>query len=442
MVLEKKIDRLIQYIGEIDPIKINGKVSQLVGLVIEGHGPGSAIGDICEVYPKDGGNPVQAEVVGFKEEKILLMPLGEIRGLGPGSRIAAKGRRASIRVGTEMFGRVIDGLGAPLDGKGSIWGEDEYPLYAKPPNPLQRRRIKEPLDLGIRAINGVLTCGKGQRLGIFAGSGVGKSMLLGMIARNTEADVNVIALIGERGREVNEFIERDLKEGIKRSIVIVATSDQPPLVRTRGAFIATTIAEYFRDIGMHVVLMMDSVTRFAQAQREVGLAVGEPATTKGYTPSVFALLPKLLERVGIANSDGSITGLYTVLVEGDDMNDPVPDAVRAILDGHIILSRDLAIQNHYPAIDILNSVSRVMVDIVDKQHLEDSKKIREILSTYKKAEDLLNIGAYKHGSNQKIDHAIQVIDRINSYLKQGMDERFAIKESVSDLNQVVKGGNA
>lgn len=442
MVLEKKIDSYIKYIGEIDPIKINGKVSQLVGLVIEGHGPGSAIGNICEVYPNDGRYPVQAEVVGFKEEKILLMPLGEIRGLGPGSRIAAKGHRAGIRVGTELLGRVIDGLGVSMDGKGSIWGKDEYPIYAKPPNPLQRKRIREPLDLGIRAINGILTCGKGQRMGIFAGSGIGKSMLLGMIARNTEADVNVIALIGERGREVKEFIERDLKEGIKKSVVVVATSDQPPLVRTRGAFIATTIAEYFRDMGMHVILMMDSITRFAQAQREVGLAVGEPTTTKGYTPSVFALLPKLLERVGTANSEGSITGLYAVLVEGDDINDPIPDAVRAILDGHIILSRDLAIQNHYPAIDILNSVSRVMIDIVDQQHIEGSKRLREIVSTYKKAEDLLNIGAYKHGSNPKIDYSIRMIDKINSYLRQGMDEKVMIKESVSEMYQMLKGDDS
>jgi flagellum-specific ATP synthase len=333
---------------------------------------------------------------------------------------------------------VIDGLGDPIDGKGPIQCNDAYPIYANPMNPLLRNRIQQPLDLGIRAINGMLTVGCGQRMGIFAGSGVGKSVLLGMIARRTSADVNVIALIGERGRELNEFIQKDLgPEGLKRSVVVVATSDHLPLVRLRGGFIATAIAEYFRDQGQHVNLMMDSVTRLAMAQREIGLSLGEPPTTKGYTPSVFSMLPKLLERAGTSSHRGTITGLYTVLVEGDDMNEPIADTVRSILDGHIVLTRDLANQNHYPAIDILKSISRVMDDITDLDHKHQVGRIKEVMATYRKAEDLINIGAYAAGSNPKIDFAIQTIESINGYLKQGVHEATTYEESIAALKAMM-----
>ena len=337
------------------------------------------------------------------------------------------------------MGRVIDGLGNPIDGKGPLKTREVYPLYGTPPAPLERKRITQPLDLGIRAINGLLTCGKGQRMGIFAGSGVGKSVLLGMIARFTSADVNVIALIGERGREVKEFIEKDLKEeGLARSVLIVATSDQPPLVRRRGAFLAMAIAEYFRDRNRHVIFMMDSLTRLAHVQREIGLAVGEPPTTKGYTPSVFALLPKFLERAGSGSQDGTITGLFAVLVEGDDLNDPIPDAARAILDGHIVLSRELAAQNLYPAIDVLNSTSRVMNDLVDPTHLEAVRQFNEILAHYHKAEDLIHIGAYKSGSSPKIDHAIEKWEETQSFLRQGFNEKVDLIESLSSLYKLIQ----
>jgi flagellum-specific ATP synthase len=330
---------------------------------------------------------------------------------------------------------VVDGLGVPIDDKGPLAAADEYPLYAQAINPLKRRRIHEPLDLGVRAVNGLLTIGCGQRMGVFAGSGVGKSVLLGMIARNTAADVNVIALIGERGREVNDFLEKDLgREGLARSVVVVATSDRLPLIRTRGAFVATAIAEYFRDQGCRVNLMMDSVTRFAMAQREIGLALGEPPTTKGYTPSVFTLLPKLMERAGTGAGRGSITGLYTVLVEGDDTNEPIADAARSVLDGHINLTRELAMQNHYPAIDVMSSISRVMDDVVAPGQKRDAGRLKETLATYRKAEDLINIGAYVSGSNPKIDYAIKMIDRINGYLRQEVDERVPLAESAAQLN--------
>ncbi|MDD5434190.1 MAG: FliI/YscN family ATPase, partial [Nitrospira sp.] len=332
-----------QTIEDMDPVRKYGKVTQITGLIIEGHGPGSSIGELCDIYPGGGNHAVEAEVVGFKGENIQLMPLGETRGFSPGSKIVAKRRKAHIKTGKSLLGRILDGTGNPLDNKGEIVENLSYPIYSDPLNPMERRRIEKPLDLGIKALNGLLTCGQGQRLGIFAGSGVGKSVLLGMIARNTTADVNVIALIGERGREVKEFIEKDLgEEGLARSVVVVATSDQPPLVRMRGAYVATAIAEYFRDCGNKVILMMDSVTRFATSYREVGLAAGEPPTTKGYTPSVFSALPRLLERAGTCAGEGSITGLYTVLVEEDDFNDPIADAVRSILDGHIVLSREIA----------------------------------------------------------------------------------------------------
>ena len=420
-------------------IKANGKVTKVVGLVTEAQGPASRLGTICDIYPKGDISKVRAEVLGFRDNKVLLMPLGEFRGIAPGSRVVTRQESALIGVGKRLLGRVIDGLGNPIDGKGPIQIDEEYPIYKNPMNPLLRKRISSPLDIGIRAINGLLTIGCGQRIGIFSGSGVGKSVLLGMIARKTTADVNVIALIGERGREVNDFLERELgEEGLKRSVVVVATSDHLPLIRMRGAFIATAIAEYFRDSGKQVILMMDSVTRFAMAQREVGLATGEPPTTKGYTPSVFTLLPKLLERAGTSSNEGTITGLYTVLVEADDMNEPISDAVRAILDGHIILSRDLAMQNHYPAIDILNSVSRVMVDIMDLKHMENANKLKAILDTYRKAEDLINIGAYVAGSNPKIDYAIDMIDKVNDYLRQSVTEDVTFEDSTKQLENLFR----
>ncbi len=417
------MEDLVACIKAVNPLKVSGKVTQIVGLVVEGFCPIATVGTLCQLTPLGGGNPVPAEVVGFKNSRALLMPLGELRGLGPGSLIQVVSDCATLPVGDQLLGRVIDALGMPLDDMPLAPCEQEFPLYALPASPMARNPIVQPLDLGVRAINGLLTCGTGQRMGIMAGSGVGKSVLLGMMAKHTRADVNVIALIGERGREVREFIERDLgPEGLARSVVITATSDQSPLLRMRGAFVATTIAEYFCAQGKNVLLLMDSVTRFAMAMREVGLAIGEPPTTKGYTPSVFATLPKLLERAGSFKGKGSITGLYSVLVEGDDMNEPIADAVRSILDGHIVLSRDLAARNHFPSIDILNSTSRVMRDIVSSEHLQLNGRIREIMATYKEAEDLINIGAYVEGSNGKIDFAISRIEAINEFLKQGMDD--------------------
>ena len=415
----------------------NGKVTNVVGLVIEAQGPLSRLGTVCDIYTRGDSHKITAEVLGFKDNKVLMMPLQEIRGIGPGCPIVARQQRAVIPVGPGLLGRVIDGLGNPIDNKGPIPVESEYPIYGTPVNPLTRKRISKPLDLGIRAINGLLSVGCGQRMGIFSGSGVGKSVLLGMIARKTAADVNVIALIGERGREVNEFIEKELGEkGLERSVIVVATSDHLPLIRMRGAFIATAIAEFFRDQGRHVNLMMDSVTRFAMAQREIGLALGEPPTTKGYTPSVFTLLPKLCERAGTSANRGTITGLYTVLVEGDDTNEPIADALRSILDGHINLTRDLSNQNHYPAIDVLSSISRVMDDIIDSEQRQYANKLKECLAVYRKAEDLINIGAYVAGSNPKIDYAIEMIEKINRYLKQDIDETTDFAESISQLAQL------
>ncbi len=431
------MDRLLECLDTLAPIQVTGKVTQIVGLVVEGYCPAATVGTLCELIPREGGTPVPAEVVGFRNSRALLMPLGELRGLGPGSRIRVVSNSATMPVGRELLGRVIDAMGQPIDNGPAISREIDMPLYALPAGPMERDTIDRPLDLGIRAINGLLTCGQGQRMGIMAGSGVGKSTLLGMIAQNTLADVNVIALIGERGREVREFIERDLgPEGLARSVVIVATSDQSPLLRMRGAFVATTIAEYFCAQGSNVLLMMDSVTRFAMGMREVGLAVGEPPTTKGYTPSVFATLPKLLERAGSFRDSGSITGLYTVLVEGDDMNEPIADAVRSILDGHIVLSRRLAAKNHYPCIDILHSASRVMNAVVDKQHQEQSGRLREVLATYQEAEDLINIGAYKKGSNQKIDFALAHIDAVTSFLRQRVHEAVDLPSTISQLQEL------
>ncbi len=414
------------------PVRLHGKVTQVVGLVIEGYCPDTSVGAICEIKPLEG-DPIPAEVVGFRNNKTLLMPLGELRGVGLDSLISVRRDNATMGVGPDMLGRVIDGLGKPIDDKGPIHFEEEYPIYALPVNPMSRPPIRKPLDLGIRSINGLLTCGQGQRVGIMAGSGVGKSTLLGMIARYTEADVNVIALIGERGRELREFIEKDLQEqGLKKSVVVVATSDQPPLVRMRGAYIATTIAEYFKNQGKKVLLMMDSATRFAMAMREVGLAIGEPPTTKGYTPSVFAALPKLLERTGNF-PEGSITALYTVLVEGDDFNEPISDAMRSILDGHIVLSRDLAARTIYPPIDILASASRVMTDVASEEHLKMASRFKEVLATYRQSEDLINIGAYKKGSNSGIDYAIDHIDQMQLFMKQSVQNPVMLEEALQDL---------
>ena len=431
--LKKYHDRL----NEISLYQYKGKVSRVIGLTIESRGPAVRLGETCHIYPIKSKDPVLAEVVGFKEDTVLLMPLGEMEGIGPGSMVIATGTTLEVDVGEQLLGRILDGMGNPIDDFEPPSLNYSYPVNNQPPNPLSRTKITEPLPLGVKAIDGFLTCGRGQRIGIFAGSGVGKSTLLGMIARNTLADINVIALIGERGREVKEFIDNDLEEeGLKKSVVIVVTSDQPPLVRMKGALLATSIAEYFRDCGKNVVLMMDSLTRFSMAQREVGLAIGEPPVTKGYTPSVFAVLPKLLERAG-NSSKGSITGLYTVLVDGDDMNEPIADAVRGILDGHIVLSRNLANKNHYPAIDILASVSRVMPNIVDKEHIGIVGQIKDLMATYRDSEDLINIGAYIKGTNKKVDMAIEKIEAINDFLKQGVHDRLTFDEIVELLRGIL-----
>ncbi|CAH2029989.1 FliI/YscN family ATPase [Trichlorobacter ammonificans] len=436
-MLKRSVDmgRYLRVAQNVNPIRLHGKVTQVVGLVIEGYCPDTSVGAICEIRPQ-GGEAIPAEVVGFRDGKTLLMPLGELRGVGLDSLIAVRREKATLGVGPMLLGRVIDGLGNPIDEKGPLQLDEEYPIYAVPVNPMKRPPIRRPLDLGIRSINGLLTCGQGQRVGIMAGSGVGKSTLLGMIARYTEADVNVIALIGERGRELREFVEKDLQEqGLKKSVVVVATSDQPPLVRMRGAYLATAIAEYFKDTGKKVLLMMDSATRFAMAMREVGLAIGEPPTTKGYTPSVFAALPKLLERTGNF-PEGSITGLYTVLVEGDDFNEPISDAMRSILDGHIVLSRELAARNIYPPIDVMASASRVMTDVTDAAHQKLAGQFKETLAIYRQSEDLINIGAYKAGSNQGIDEAIRKIDAMISYQRQAVTDPVTLADSIAGLQQI------
>ena len=431
--LKKYADKLF----ETSLIQYKGRVSKIVGLTIESTGPQVKIGEMCKIFPVKSDEPVMAEVVGFTENAVLLMPLGEMQGIGPGATVIASGNSLEVEVGDSLLGRVLDGLGQAIDGE-KLELNRAYPVNNTPPNPLSRSRIKEPLPLGVKALDGMLTCGKGQRIGIFAGSGVGKSTLLGMIARNTVADINVIALIGERGREVKEFIENDLQEeGLARSIVVVATSDQPALVRKKGALLATSIAEYFRDQGKNVILMMDSLTRFSMAQREVGLAIGEPPVTKGYPPSVFAELPRLLERAG--NSDkGSITGLYTVLVDGDDMNEPIADTVRGILDGHIVLSRALANKNHYPAIDILASVSRVMPSIMSKEYMLKVGQIRDLLATYKDSEDLISIGAYVSGTSKKVDLAIEKNDEINEFLKQDTHDKFSFEEIEEMVGSIIQ----
>jgi len=431
----------LKAVKRADPIKMNGRVTRVVGLVVESIGPQSSIGELCRIHFSRNEAPVVAEVVGFRENKVLLMPLGEMRGIYPGSEVVSTGCPLSVPVGERLLGRVIDGLGNPLDGKGELRNQGEKrSVYNAPPTPLERMRISEPLCTRVRAIDGLLTCGKGQRIGIFSGSGVGKSILLGMIARKSDADVNIIALIGERGREVRDFIERDLgEEGLKKSVVVAVTSDRPALERVKGALAALSIAEYFRDGGLNVMFIMDSLTRAAMAQREIGLAIGEPPATKGYPPSAFAMLPQLLERAGTA-STGSITGLYSVLVEADDLNEPISDAVRAILDGHIVLSRKLAARNHYPAVDPLQSVSRVMHDIVSEEHREAARRIAEILATYAESEDLINIGAYVKGSNPRIDYALSKIDAVNEFLKQSMDEEEEFDSTVERLMELADMG--
>lgn len=421
-----------------DMLKVNGRVSQVIGLVIESIGPNCFLGEVCKVKARSGEDLCTAEVVGFRGNKVLSMVLGDAGRVSPGSEIVATGQALSVRVGDRLLGRVLDGLGHPIDGKGPVEAVERRSIYAPPPNPLERKRITKPVATGIRSIDTLKTCGIGQRVGIFAGSGVGKSVTLGMIARYASSDVNVICLVGERGREVGEFLDKELgKEGLRRSVVVVATSDQAALIRIKAAFLATTIAEYFRDKGMNVILMMDSLTRLAMAQREVGLAIGEPPTTKGYTPSVFAMLPKLLERAG-NSSKGSITGLYTVLVEGDDMNEPVADTARSILDGHIVLSRKLASAGHYPAVDVLESVSRVMPAVTTPEHRAAAARLLDLLATYREAEDLINIGAYVRGSNPKIDEAVKMREIIRAFLRQQADEHEEFETSVKLLIEMMR----
>src|SRR6056297_211881 len=428
------MSKLEDRLNDMNMTRNFGHINRVIGLVIESIGPQASIGELCLIKGERGD--IKAEVVGFDDNKVLMMPIGEMEGIKPGARVVATDQKLKVKVGKELLGKIIDGSGNVITGD-DVSSLTEVEVNRKPPNPLTRERIKEPLSLGIRCIDGFLTCGKGQRLGIFAGSGVGKSTLLGMAARNTNADINVIGLVGERGREVRDFIEKDLgEEGLKRSIVVVATSDQPALLRVKAANIATAIAEYFRDQGEDVLLMMDSVTRVAMALREVGLAIGEPPATRGYPPSVFAELPKLLERTG-TNDVGSITALYTVLVEGDDFNEPVSDTVRGILDGHISLSRELAEASHYPAVDVLSSVSRIMEDIVSEEHIKAADNFKKILATYNQSKDLINIGAYEHGSNAEVDCAIDKIDSINNFLTQNINEKTNFKQTVERLKNIV-----
>ncbi len=422
----------------IEPLKISGRVRQAGGLVIESDGPPASIGQLCEVCPQDGSKAILAEVIGFRDKAVLSMPISEIGGVKLGDEVISRQNAPTVHVGESLLGRVIDGNGQPIDDAGPVNCVETYPLHRPGPTPLERENIETPLGTGVRALDGALAVGRGQRIGIFGGSGVGKSTLLGMMSRYTEAAVTVIALVGERGREVRSFVEQDLgEEGLKRSVVVVSTSDSPPLLRIRAALTATAIAEYFRDRGKDVLLVMDSVTRVAMAQREVGLAAGEPPSSKGYTPSVFTLLPRIFERAGHLGR-GSITGFYTVLVEGDDMNEPIADAVRGLLDGHIVLSRPLAWKNHFPAIDILDSVSRLMPDIATAEQIEAAGRLREILAVYRKSEDLINIGAYSPGSNPKIDKAIAQIDHIDFYLKQKSDQRILRESAVDDLIKLMK----
>lgn len=429
----RKYYRSLETMSSMRPV---GEVRQIIGLLIEADGPPSSIGDVCLIYSDKSTEPLRAEVVGFREEQVLLMPYGELGGLKTGARVINTTNTLEINVGPELLGRVLDGIGHPIDGKAPFMATKSYSTISAIPNPLMRKPIDEPLTMGVKAIDGFITVGKGQRVGIFAGSGVGKSTTLGMIARNTNADMNVIALIGERGREVREFIEKSLgPEGLSKTVLIIVTSDQPALLKIKGALVATAIAEYFRDGGRDVLFMLDSVTRVAMAYREIGLAVGEPPATRGYTPSVFANLPKLLERTG--NSDkGTITGLYTVLVEGDDFNEPVSDTVRGILDGHILLSRELAEQHHYPAIDIMGSVSRIFNDIASPEHKSAVARLKELMSAYNKSKDLINIGAYVRGSDPKIDKAMHIMPHFEAFLKQDVNAKADFNQTIAELVQL------
>jgi flagellum-specific ATP synthase len=429
-------NRLVDKVDCIESILSQGKVAKIVGLMVESDGPRVSVGAYCHIRTREG-REVPAEVVGFRNSTTLLMPLAELEGIAPGDRVVPQQHKLTVGVGSGLLGRILDGLGRPLDGR-PLFTSENYPLQNTPPSAFLRPRIRDPLSVGVRAVDGLLTVGRGQRIGIFAGSGVGKSTLLGMMARNTTASVNVIALVGERGRELRDFIEKDLgPDGLERSVLIVATSDQPALVRLKAAFTATAIAEYFRDQGQDVLLMMDSVTRFAMAQREVGLTAGEPPATRGYPPSVFALLPKLLERSGMSEK-GSITGIYTVLVDGDDHNEPIADTVRGILDGHVVLTRDLAMQNHYPAIDTLQSVSRVMTDIVSPEHKALAGKLREHLAVYQDAKDLIDIGAYVPGSNPRIDAALKYIEGIRGFLRQSVDEKVTFQQMLAQMQRALQ----
>jgi len=429
----------LQAVESAEPITTEGRITKVLGTILEANGPAMPVGGVCRIVPLSPGHAsIPVEVVGFREGRILLMPLAKADGIEPGSSVVADRYSAIVDVGPDMLGRVLDGLGTPLDGGGGFTPERSIPLYAEPLNPLRRARIQDPLDVGVRAVNALVTLAKGQRAAIMAGSGVGKSVLLGMMARYTSADVNVIALIGERGREVREFIERDLgEEGLKRSVVLVATSDSSPLSRIRGAYHAAAVAEFFRDQGKDVLLMMDSVTRFAMAAREVGLAAGEPPTSKAYPPSTFAHLPRLLERAGTNGRKGSITGLYTVLVEGDDMNEPIADAVRSIVDGHIVLDRDLAARGHYPAVDVLSSVSRLMTEVASEEHLKRATEFRTLLSDFAKIEDLVNVGAYEKGINERTDAALEIIDDLNGFLVQGVDTPAPLAECLEEMKRLL-----
>ncbi len=430
-------DKYEEFTSSVHLSHDSGKVTEVVGMLIRGYLPGASLGSVVQITPTGMDRQFLAEVVGFKDKYVLMMPLGDMKGISLGSKIVLSRQMASVRVSNEMLGRIVDGLGRPIDQNIDIEDFREVPLYSEPRNPLLRKPIRESLDLGIRSINTSLTIGKGQRVSIMAGSGVGKSVLLGMISRYAKADINVIAMIGERGREVREFIENDLgPAGMAKSVIVCVTSDQSPLLRMRGAYVATAIAEFFSAQGKNVLLTMDSITRFAMAQREIGLSTGEPPSSKGYTPSVFSLLPKLLERAGNFENEGSITGLYTTLVEGDDMNDPIGDAVRSIVDGHIVLSRSMAQRGHFPAIDILQSASRVMTSVSSPEQLKLAQKIRETLAVYKDAEDLINIGAYKPGSNPKIDKAVKLIDPVNDYLRQDVSDPTDMIQCMRRLQQI------
>ncbi len=437
--MSPRTDRIENHINRSTRYELRGSVMDVTGLVIEGNGPSVPVG--TNVRVQSGNQTIVAQVVGFKGDRVLMMPYEELQGVGPGSQVRVGGAASSVFVSNDYLGRIIDAFGQPMDRKPMPTQGDMVPLFRAPPNPVMRRRIEAPLDLGVKVLNSMLTVGSGQRIGIMAGSGVGKSTLLGMIAKNSTSDINVIALVGERGREVREFIERDLgPEGLARSVVVVATGDQSALKRIRAAYYATALAEYYRDQGKKVVLMVDSVTRLAMAQREIGLSIGEPPSTKGYTPSVFSMLPKLLERAGTSEGQGSITGLYTVLVEGDDMNEPIADSTRGILDGHVVLSRRLASKGHFPAVEVLESTSRVMPDIVPPEVIELANQTRDILATYKENEDLITIGAYKAGLNPRVDRAVNLYDKVTEFLRQRVNEKVGLQDSWLTLAKILTEG--